>query len=142
MMIVLDASMALSWLLKRKDLQEAELAKRTLDAVRASGATIPALWYAEVGNTLLLAERQKVVTAQESASYLSSLSDWEIVQDLVHPELCQTQVLNLGRVCKLTAYDATYLELAMRRGAQLATFDRKLADAARSAGVRVFGDPA
>ena len=141
-MIVLDASMALSWLLKRKDLQEAELAKRTLDVVRVSGATIPALWYAEVGNALLLAERQKVVTAQESASYLSSLSDWEIVQDLVHPELCQTQVLNLGRVCKLTAYDATYLELAMRRGAQLATFDRKLADAARSAGVRVFGDPA
>jgi predicted nucleic acid-binding protein len=48
----------------------------------------------------------------------------------------------LSRVFKLTAYDATYLELAMRRAAVLATFDRQLADAARAAGVRVFGDAA
>jgi predicted nucleic acid-binding protein len=41
---------------------------------------------------------------------------------------------------KLTPYDATYLELAMRRAATLATFNRKLAEAARAAGVRVFGD--
>jgi hypothetical protein len=30
----------------------------------------------------------------------------------------------------------------MRRDATLATFDRKLADAARASGVRVFGDAA
>jgi predicted nucleic acid-binding protein len=46
----------------------------------------------------------------------------------------------LGRVFKLTAYDATYLELAMRTGGVLATFDKKLAEVARTAGVRVFGD--
>jgi predicted nucleic acid-binding protein len=51
-------------------------------------------------------------------------------------------VLDLGRLHNLTAYDATYLELAMRRSAVLATFDRKLAAAARAAGVRVSGDPA
>jgi predicted nucleic acid-binding protein len=48
--------------------------------------------------------------------------------------------MHLGRLYGLTAYDATYLELAMRRAATLATFDRKLAAAARTAGVRVFGD--
>jgi predicted nucleic acid-binding protein len=42
----------------------------------------------------------------------------------------------------LSAYDATYLELAMHRAATLATFDRKLTAAARAAGVRVLGDPA
>jgi predicted nucleic acid-binding protein len=62
------------------------------------------------------------------------------VQDSVLPALCQTQVIHLSRVYNLTAYDATYLELAMRRAATLATFDRKLADAARAAGVRVFGE--
>jgi predicted nucleic acid-binding protein len=50
--------------------------------------------------------------------------------------------MHLSRVFKLTAYDATYLELALRRSAPLATFDRKLAEAARQAGVRVFGDAA
>jgi predicted nucleic acid-binding protein len=53
---------------------------------------------------------------------------------------CQAQVIHLGRIYKLTAYDATYLELAMRRVATLATFDRKLTAAARAAGVRVFGE--
>jgi len=140
MVLVLDASMALAWLLERKDRGEAALAGQALDAVRATGALVPALWYSEVANALLLAERQRVITAQASASYLSGLSFWEIVQDPVPPAMSQTQSIQLGRVYNLTAYDATYLELAMRRGAALATFDRKLAEAARAAGVRVFGD--
>ena len=64
-----------------------------------------------------------------------------ITLDDLSPASRQTRVLDLGRMHKLTAYDATYLELAMRRAATLATFDRKLADAARAAGGRVFGDP-
>lgn len=139
---ILDASMALSWLLERKDPDEAALSVQALDIVRATGAMVPALWYPEVANSLLLAERQRVIAADQTASFLASLSIWEIVQDSVLPALCQAQVTHLGRVYKLTAYDATYLELAMRRAATLATFDRKLAEAARSAGVRVFGDAA
>lgn len=49
-------------------------------------------------------------------------------------------VLALAREHGLTAYDATYLELALRVGAVLATFDGKLADAMRRAGGTVFGD--
>jgi predicted nucleic acid-binding protein len=41
----------------------------------------------------------------------------------------------------LTGYDATYLELVLRTGCALVTFDRQLADATRKAGGRVFGDP-
>lgn len=140
MILVLDASMALSWLLKRNDPVEAAQSGEAMSVVRASGAMVPALWYSEVVNVLLLAERQRVIRPDESASYLSSLSIWEIVQDSVHPALCQAQVTHLGRVYELTAYDATYLELAMRHAGTLATFDRKLAAATRAAGVRVFGD--
>jgi predicted nucleic acid-binding protein len=139
--LILDASVALAWVLDRKDPAEAALAGKALDMVRAAGAMVPALWFPEVANAILLAERQRVITAQDSANYLSGLSIWEIVQDPVPPALSQAQVIQLGRIYKLTAYDATYLELAMRRAATLATFDGKLADAARAAGVRVFGDP-
>ena len=38
----------------------------------------------------------------------------------------------------LTAYDATYLELAMRRGMPLATTDAALVAAARAAGVQLL----
>jgi predicted nucleic acid-binding protein len=140
--IILDASMALAWLIERADRTEAALAQRAFAEVSASGARVPALWYWEVANTLLVFERAKRLTEQLSASYLSDLSLMAISLDDLSPALRQTRVLDLGRMHKLTAYDATYLELAMRRAATLATFDRKLADAARAAGVRVFGDPA
>jgi len=140
--LVLDASMSLAWLLKRNAPDEAELAGKCLEHVRASGAMVPALWYPEVANTLLLAERHRVIRADESADFLSGMSFWKIIQDPFPPAESQAQIMHLSRVFKLTAYDATYLELALRRSAPLATFDRKLAEAARQAGVRVFGDAA
>jgi predicted nucleic acid-binding protein len=140
--LVLDASMALAWLLKREDLDEAELAGKCLDRVRASGAMVPPLWYPEVANSLLLAERQRVIRIDETAEFLSGILIWEIIQDPFPPAESQAQIMHLSRVFKLTAYDATYQELVLRTGGVLATFDRKLAEAARSAGVRVFGDPA
>jgi predicted nucleic acid-binding protein len=138
--MVLDASMALAWLITRADKAEASLAKRAFNRVLASGAQVPALWYSEIANILLVFERAKRFPEQDSARYLSDLTLLEIRQDDLSPASRQARVLDLGRIYKLTAYDATYLELALRRSAVLATFDRKLADAARAAGVRVFGD--
>ena len=134
--------MALGWILKRSKPVETALAAEALDAVRDKGAIVPSLWYAEVGNALLLAERQRVITAAESSSYLASLRYWQIDQDTASPAVCQPQVVQLGRLYRLTAYDATYLELALRRGLPLATFDAPLANALRQAGGQVFGDAA
>ena len=140
MRIVLDASMALAWLIDRADRTEAALAQLAFGEVSASGAQVPALWYAEVANTLLVFERAKRLSMQNSVSYLSDIALLTIEQDDLPSASGQARILDLGRIHSLTAYDATYLELAMRRAAVIATFDRKLAAAARSAGVRVFGD--
>ena len=142
MRIVLDASMTRAWLIHRADRTEAALARQAFGEVRAFGAQVPALWYAEVANTLLVFERAKRLSVQDSVSYLSDIALLAIEQDDLPPAMGQARVLDLGRIHNLSAYDATYLELAMRRAGGLATFDRKLAAAARSAGVRVFGDPA
>lgn len=133
--------MALAWLIVRADRTEAALADRAFGEVRANGAEVPALWYAEVANTLLVFERAKRLTEQDSVSYLADLELLAIKEDDFPCAPMQSRVLDLGRRRGLTAYDATYLELALRRAAVLATFDRKLAEAARTAGVRVFGDP-
>jgi predicted nucleic acid-binding protein len=45
------------------------------------------------------------------------------------------RTLELARVHRLSAYDATYLELAERLGLPLATLDGSLARAARAVGV-------
>ena len=140
MTLVLDASMALAWQFRRVDPAEILLAEKALEQLSSVTATVPALWYAEVANGVLRGERQGMILPTQTAFFLNELSEAEIVADEISPRARQAVVLDLARVHGLTVYDATYLELAIRRAATLATFDRRLAGAARAAGVRVFGD--
>jgi predicted nucleic acid-binding protein len=115
------------------------LAARALEELASVQATVPALWYTEVANGVLRGERQAVISPAQTAFFLNELAHADIVADDLTARRRQAAVLDLARIYGLTAYDATYLELAMRRGARLATFDRKLAEAARAAGVPLFG---
>jgi predicted nucleic acid-binding protein len=49
-----------------------------------------------------------------------------------------SDVVHLARAHTLSAYDAAYLELAMRRGLPLAILDRGLRTAAAAVGVTVY----
>jgi predicted nucleic acid-binding protein len=138
---VLDASMALAWLFPRQDPAEFALADQALDELDSEEFVVPAIWYSELANAILRGERKGLVTLTQTAAFLAELDLAEIETEADSPRLRQSVVLALARSHRLTAYDATYLELALRRGAPLATFDRQLAEAARAAGVRVFGDP-
>lgn len=140
MTLVLDASVALAWCITRADVSEAILAQDALNFVRFNRSQVPALWYAEIANTLVVFERAERFTTQESASFLRDLATLWIDQDPFPAEQSYAQVLSLARTHQLSAYDATYLELALRLGLPFATFDQKLAAAARSAGIPVFGD--
>jgi len=60
------------------------------------------------------------------------------VVDEQTPSLALATVLDLARSQRLSAYDASYLELAMRRGLPLATKDDDLAQAARRVGVTLL----
>jgi predicted nucleic acid-binding protein len=134
--------MALAWLIARADKIESALANEAFGEVSANGAVVPALWYSEVANTLLVFERAQRLTEQDSVRYLADIALLSITQDDLPCASTQPRVLEVGRRHKLTAYDAIYLELVLRTGGELATFDRQLAEAARLAGVRVFGDAA
>jgi len=140
--LVLDASMTLAWQFKRVDPAEILLAEEALAELASVVAFVPAIWYAEVANGLLRGERQGMIPPAQTAFFLNDLSQANIEADTESPPSRQARVLALARTHGLTAYDATYLELAMRRASTLATFGRKLAAAARAAGARVFGDPA
>jgi predicted nucleic acid-binding protein len=137
--IVLDASAALAWLISRTDPFESKQADTLLHALKSDEALVPALWYPEVANGILVAERRGVVQAAVSAVFLRKLERLPIVLDDVRPTITQPDVFALARTHGLSGYDATYLELAVRRGAWLATFGKKLAGAARIVGIRVFG---
>jgi predicted nucleic acid-binding protein len=139
--LVLDASATLAWFINRVDKAEARLADEVLRSLQTQEAVVPALWYTEVANGVLVAERRGGVDPSKSASFLEKVNFLPIAEDAKRPPASQITVLTLARVYKLTAYDATYLELVLRTGQPLATFDRQLAEAVRRAGGQVFGDP-
>lgn len=71
------------------------------------------------------------------ASRLSLLSELPIKFD---DERLESTLLYLAREHRLTAYDAAYLELAVRYTLPLATLDHALAAAARAERITIIGD--
>ncbi len=140
--LVLDASTALAWLVRRVRADEDRLADEALQRIQMGGAVVPALWFTEVASGVLVAERRGGVSIATSASFLGLVDALPIDQDRAQASSVFATVLLLARSYGLTSYDAVYLELVLRACGTLATFDGQLAEAVRSAGGRVFGDPA
>jgi predicted nucleic acid-binding protein len=137
--IVLDASAALSWLARRRDAGEAATSRRAAQEVVREGALVPTLFFTEITNGLLIAERTGNISPNQVNSFLADVDALPITTDREAPESTLRAVLELARATGLTVYDATYLELALRSRSVLATFDRRLVTAARARGIPVFG---
>ena len=141
MSLVLDASVALAWIFERPTPAEASLADACLGGLADEPAWVPSLWHTEVANSLLVAERRGVVSEAQVIDFAQRLSRLPLLTDDLTVASRQEAVMSLGRQHQLTAYDATYLELALRKGATLATFDTRLARAMTSAGGALYGSP-
>jgi predicted nucleic acid-binding protein len=133
--VVLDSSVALSWCFEDETSPETET---ILDRVRVEGAMVPGLWHVEVANVLVQVERRGRLTLSDVGEAIALLSRLRVAVDDETTARAWREILGLARAERLTAYDASYLELAIRRGLPLATKDRALARAARRAGVNVL----
>ena len=129
MPFVLDASIVACWAFADEDHPVAELA---LERIRTDEARVPALWWFEVRNILIVNERRKRVTERDTASFLRGLGRLRVTIDRSSEA---ADVLMLTRRYRLSVYDASYLELARRDGVPLATLDKKLVAAASAVGV-------
>lgn len=136
--MILDASVTLSWLFERATAAERKRSVRALDLLEEKLAIVPALWQTEVLNALLVGERRRLLTPTQSAEYVGRLGLLPISIDTASPTTRRDAVLGLGRHHGLTAYDATYLELAMRMRRPLASFDQHLVKAAQAVGIEVI----
>ena len=129
---VIDASSVLAWCFEDQGGPEADA---LIDQVAAGGASVPGLWSFEVANGLVAGERRRRISAADSAAFIAMLEELPIVADPASGPRALHETLSLAREHRLLAYDAAYLELAMRRGLPLATGNRALAAAATRAGV-------
>lgn len=132
MPFVLDASVALAWHFEDEAL---EYADRVLDRLQEDDAFVPAVWPLEVANGLLAAERRRRLSAADVAQAQAILSDLPVTVNELALEDALGPVLDLARAHSLSAYDAAYLDLAMREGLSLATQDNHLRAAAMRVGV-------
>lgn len=92
----------------------------------------PRLLNLETRNTLLVAERRGRLPAEAVDERMDALQGLPIRTD-EEPDL--QSAFDLARAYDLSFYDALYLELAKREGAELATLDRALSQAAIVEGV-------
>lgn len=98
------------------------------------GAIAPAHWPLEVAHVLLTAERRKRISAAQRTAILRDLALLPVAVDPETPDHAWTRTFTLAQSHGLSAYDAAYLELAIRKGLPLATRDRALAAAAARSG--------
>jgi predicted nucleic acid-binding protein len=132
---VLDNSVALAWCFE--DEQTPELLA-LLDRVTEAGAVAPMLWPLEAQNGLLMAERRKRLDAPKRAELSRLLRDLPITLDEETAGRAWTDSAELAARLGLSVHDASYLELALRRGLPLATTDRALRSAAAASGVALL----
>jgi predicted nucleic acid-binding protein len=133
--LVIDSSVAVAWCFS--DERDA-YSQSVLDGLAATRAVVPDLWHLEVANTLLVGERRKRSTHANTATWLGFLALLPIAVDDETKGHAFGNTPNLAREHNLSAYDAAYLELAMRRGLPLATLDDKLKTAAEAVGVALY----
>ncbi len=136
--LVLDCSVALAWFFQDEADPYADGVARALGVWQA---VVPAIWPLEVANTLVVGERRGRSTERQASVFLELLQALPITIDHAGAAAAWSKTLALARRFRLSAYDAAYLELAMRQGAELATRDRGLAKAAAAAGVSRFQLP-
>ena len=133
-LIVLDANIVLGWCFGRAIPREM---RALLLHVRREGAQAPEMLRWEAGRVI---ERRAVgrrLSAQRAAWFRGFFAGLPIVYDPIGVETQYTTARELAKDTGLTVKDASYLELALRTSAPLATRDRALCEAARRCGVRV-----
>ncbi|MEQ1680572.1 MAG: type II toxin-antitoxin system VapC family toxin [Nitrospira sp.] len=138
MSFVLDNSVTMRWFFGDGKPQDLAYAGRVLDAMQDAKALVPMTWGLEVANVIAKAEEQALVTEARSGAFLEMLEDVDIEVDAATFAHALSDTLQLARRYKLSAYDASYLELALRTGLPLATLDEDLQKAAKKAGVKKF----
>lgn len=139
MRFVLDNSVVMRWLLKDGSAERLAYATKTLDRLANLGdeAVVPGIWALEVANVLVKAQAKGLVTEARATEFVGLLQDMAFETDADTAAKAMGDTLQLARRFKLSAYDAAYLELALREGLPLATLDGDLQAAMRQTGGQV-----
>jgi len=131
--LVCDCSVSAAWCLED---ETSAAADEVLALAAGAEILVPPIWAAEMANVFWAAERRGRISAVDADAALAALGRLPIRVDTGTPDSAH-RLLLVARARNLSAYDASYLELALRQGVPLATLDRRLSEAAHAAGVEL-----
>jgi predicted nucleic acid-binding protein len=135
---VLDCSVTMAWCFDDEATPYTDSVRDCLTDMRA---VVPSIWSLEAANATIMGERRKRLDEARSRRFFVLLEALPIILDEETGTRAFRETVTLARSYQLSAYDASYLELAMRRGLPLACLDGKLRTAAGAVGVMLFSPP-
>jgi predicted nucleic acid-binding protein len=136
MSLVLDASATLASIFPDETTAPIEA---VFDQIADEDAWVPSLWRIEVANILAQGVLRGRISFARRNGALADLSRLPIFDDSETALHVWGATLVLADNHRLTVYDATYLELALRLSLPLATLDEDLRRAAQSEGLPLLG---
>lgn len=135
MPFVLDASVTIAWLL---DEDTAYASLSLLERMADEGAIVASVWPLEISNALCMSEVHRRITSSECLNFATEVEAMLITVDETSLNRALGVISALASEYRLTVYDASYLELAIRADLPLATIDGPLRQAALRAGVQLL----
>jgi len=136
---VLDNSVTMRWCFEQTSTPYSEAILQEMR--NGAEAVVPVLWLYEVASVLAKAQRNGSITSDKVNRFLDDLRSFPIKVAQERIDLIFTDVHRLAVQYGLTGYDASYLELAIRKGLPIATLDEDLQKAAIAAGVKLVEVP-
>ncbi len=133
--VVIDASVALAWCFPD---EASDYADSVLLAIETQTVIVPAIWAVEITNALLVGERRKRIRQPEIRRFVDLLQGLSVVEDRQPFADTASNILPMAREYDLSAYDAAYLNVAVRHEVPVATLDDDLREACKAAGINIF----
>lgn len=133
-LFVLDCSVTMAWCFEDESNATSD---KILASLKESKAMVPSIWPLEVINVLRVGERKKRLSASQSNTFINLLRGLPIEVDMNPIDLPNQSILEISREYSISAYDAAYLELALRKNLPLVSFDKILCEAAKNAGIEI-----
>jgi predicted nucleic acid-binding protein len=133
MAFVLDASLAAAWFLPD---EQNEAADKVLASLDVTQALVPTLFWFEMRNLFLMAERRQRLRYKGALLSMAQLRALPVQDEGTGGDHL---VFSLAERHSLSAYDASYLALAVDRALALGTADSKVANAAFAERIEILG---
>lgn len=132
MSFVADNSVIVGWFVASQGDADTEA---LLERAATEDVHVPFIWRAEFAAVLLALSHNRRLPPAKAPVILDAIDRLDLVYDASPPS--SRTLVEIGRRHSLSAYDACYLELAMRLRLPLAARDAPLRKAAARAGVRL-----